>query len=133
MSVDRIRQARENYFKKKPFDPHETSLLAHDLNGMPSGFLTLPDMGEMQVVAMKFGYEFLATCTDDDDVDEWLGMVGKTAQSPELMGIMLAHAFRGIAPLVATTIDTTPGLRDTMQRISADGWEKDFSNPEENL
>lgn len=132
MSVDRIRQARENYFKKKPFNPHENSLMAHDLNGMPSGFLTLPDMGEMQVVAMKFGYEFLATCKTDDDVDNWLAEVSKTAQSPELMGIMLAHAFRGIAPLADSMIETTPGLRDTMQKISADGWEKDFSNPEEN-
>lgn len=132
MSVDRIRQARENYFKKKPFDPHENSLMAHDLNGMPSGFLTLPDMGEMEVVAMKFGYEFLATCENDDDVDEWLAIVSKTAQSPELMGIMLAHALRGIAPLVHSMIEMTPGLKGTMQKISADGWEKDFSNPEEN-
>lgn len=123
---DAITQAREEYFTQYPFDPHEKALLGHDQDGMPAGFFTLPDMDEMQVVAMKYGYEFLATCRDDDDVDEWIASISNTAQSPELMGIIFAHAFRGIAPIVAQIIDNNPGLRETMRGISETGWKKRF-------
>lgn len=123
---DQINTARTRYFQKHPFDPHEKALLSHDENGIPAGFLTLPDMGEMQVVAMKYGYEFLATVRTDDDVDDWLSNVMTTAQSPDLAGIMLAHAFRGIAPIIGQIIDRDPGLVEVMHKISADGWEKEF-------
>lgn len=122
----RISQARESWFENHPFDPRKNAALAHDEDGTPAGFITLPDMGEMGVIAMKYGYEFLASVRTDDDVDEWLENVNRTAESPDLAGIMLAHAFRGIAPIIGQIIDKDPGLAETMKTISAQGWEKEF-------
>ena len=122
----RIATARENYFTKNPFDPHEQSILGQDNNGLPTGFLTMPNMDDMQVVAMKYGYEFLATVRTDDDVDQWIDSIVKTCQSSELAGIMFAHAFRGIAPIIGDIIDRDPHLANTMMNISATGWEKEF-------
>ncbi len=119
-------KAREAYFEKHPFDPNKNALLSHDETGMPVGFLTLPDMGELSIVSMKFGYEFLAHVRTDDDVDSWLGAVMKAAGSPDLAGIMFAHAFRGISGLLAQLIDSDPGLAEVMRRVAAEGWEKEF-------
>lgn len=123
---EKITKARESYLRAHPFDPHKHAVLGHNTDGIPAGFLTLPDMGEMQIVAMKFGYEFLAAVRTDDEVDEWISNISKVAGSPDLTGIILAHAFRGIAPVVGQIIDQDPGLAQTMQRISAEGWEKTF-------
>lgn len=123
---DKITKAREAYFTAHPFDPHKNAVMGQDLDGIPAGFLTLPDMGEMSVVAMKYGYELLAIVRTDDDIDEWLANVMDTAQTPELTGIMLAHAFRGIAPIIGEIIDRDPALAATMATIAATGWEKEF-------
>lgn len=122
----RIEQARESWFENHPFDPRKNASLAHDEDGTPAGFITLPDMGEMSVIAVKYGYEFLAAVRTDDDVDEWLENINQTAESPDLAGIMLAHAFRGIAPIVGQIIDKDLGLAETMKTISAEGWEQEF-------
>lgn len=121
-----ISQARESWFANHPFDPNENAVLAQDKDGIPSGFLTLPDMGDMSVISMKYGYEFLAAVRTDDDVDEWLANINRTAKSPDLAGIMLAHAFRGIAPIIGQIIDNDPGLSETMKTIAVQGWEKEI-------
>lgn len=121
-----ISQARESWFAKHPFDANKNAILTHDEEGTPAGFLTLPDMGDMGVIAMKYGYEFLAAVRTDDDVDEWLENVIRTAKSPDLAGIMLAHAFRGIAPIIGQIIDNDSGLAETMKTIAVQGWEKEF-------
>lgn len=121
-----IVKAREKYFAAHPFNPKENALLSHDEDGLPVGFITLPDMDEMSVVAMKFGYEFLAHVRTDEDVDEWLSAVMTQAQSPEMAGVMFAHAFRGIAGILSNLIDRNPGLSEVMERIAADGWGKEF-------
>lgn len=123
---DLIVKAREKYFAVHPFNPKENALLSHDEDGLPVGFITIPDMGEMSVVAMKFGYEFLAHVRTDEDVDEWLSAVMTQAQSPEMAGVMFAHTFRGIAGILPHLIDANPGLSEAMQKIAADGWGKEF-------
>ena len=122
---DHIVQAREAYFEAHPFDPKKNALLSYDLDGIPAGFLTLPDMGELSVVAVKFGYEFLAHVRTDDDVDQWLDAVIAQAQSTELAGMIFAHAFRGIAPILSSLFDLDPGLRDVLEKIAADVWRKE--------
>ncbi|OLN14871.1 hypothetical protein ABMV07_04130 [Corynebacterium belfantii] len=121
-----ISQARESWFAKHPFDANKNAILTCDEEGIPAGFLTLPDMGEMEVIAMKYGYEFLASVRTDEDVDEWIINVNRTAKSPDLTGIMLAHAFRGIAPIIGQIIDNVPGLTKTMKTIAFQGWEMGF-------
>ncbi|CAB0593143.1 hypothetical protein CIP107578_00714 [Corynebacterium diphtheriae] len=121
-----IVEARKNYFSAHPFNPKEKALLVTDENDIPVGFITLPDMGEMSVVAMKFGYEFLAHVRTDEDVDKWISAVLGQAQSADIAGIMFAHAFRGIAVILPSLIDKTPGLREVMEEIAADGWGKEF-------
>lgn len=122
----RIEQAREDWFANHPFDPNKNAVLTHDEDGIPSGFLTLPDLSDTSVVALKYGYEFLASVRTDDDVDEWLASIFRTAESADLAGIMLAYAFRGIAPIIGQIIDNDPGLAETMKTICVQGWEKDF-------
>lgn len=122
----RIEQARKSWFENHPFDPNKHSVLAHDKDGLPAGFFTLPDMGDMSIISLKYGYEFLAAIRTDDDVDEWLANINRTAKSPDLAGIMLAHAFRGIAPTIGQIIDNDPGLSEAMKTIAVQGWEKEF-------
>ncbi|AKN77562.1 hypothetical protein HO100_08580 [Corynebacterium ulcerans] len=121
-----IIEARKNYFLAHPFNPKENALLSIDENGIPAGFITLPNMGEMSVVAMKFGYEFLAHVRTDEDVDRWISAVMEQAQSADMAGIMFAHAFRGIATILPSLIDKNPGLREVMEKIATDGWGKEF-------
>lgn len=123
---DHIVKAREEYLAKHPFDPSKNALLAHDETMMPAGFLTLPDMDELSVVAAKFGFEFLAHVRTDDDVDAWLSAVMSQAKSADVAGIIFAHAFRAIAPVLTSLIDRHPGLGDVMEKIAADGWGKEF-------
>lgn len=123
---DSIVKAREEYFAKHPFDPKKNALLSHDSDGAPAGFLTLPNMDELAIVSMKFGFEFLAHVRTDDDVDEWISAVMKQAQSADVAGIMFAHAFRGISELLPSLIDSNPGLGGVMENLSIDGWEKEF-------
>ena len=122
----RIEQAREDWFANHPFDPNKHSVLAHDEDGLPAGFFTLPDMGDMSVISLKYGYEFLAAVRTDDDVDEWLASIFRTAQSSDLVGIMLAYSLRGIAPIIGQIIDNDPGLSETMKTICVQGWEKEI-------
>lgn len=123
---NRIEKAREDWFANHPFEPNKHSVLAHDEDGLPAGFFTLPDMGDMSIVSLKYGYEFLAAVRTDDDVDEWLASINQTAKSPDLAGIMLAHAFCGIAPIIGQIIDNGPGLAETMKTISVQGWGQEF-------
>ena len=74
----------------------------------------------------KYGYEFLAAVRTDDDVDEWLASIFRTAQSSDLVGIMLAYSLRGIAPIIGQIIDNDPGLSETMKTICVQGWEKEI-------
>lgn len=128
MNREVIAEAREEYFRDHPFDPHEKALMAHDENGLPSGFLTLPDMGEMSVVAAKFGMEYLAICNDEEAIDDWIMRVTTTAGGPEMAGIMFANVFRGIDQILSTIIDRDPNFRQVLVNIAIQGWSKDFND-----
>ncbi|WP_412475401.1 hypothetical protein ACK8HH_17345 [Gordonia sp. LUNF6] len=123
----RIAAAREEYLAEHPLDPHENALLGHDLDGMPAGFLTMPNLGDMQIVAAKLGTEYLAICHDEDSVEEWINLVLKLAQSPELAGIMFANVLRGMNLLIGSILERA-GLTDAMTGIAVEGWTKDFSD-----
>lgn len=122
-----ITKAREEYLAEHPLDPHENALMGHDLDGMPAGFITMPDFGHMQVVAAKLGTEYLAICHDEDAVEEWINLVVKLAQSPELAGIMFANVFRGMNLLIGSVLERA-GLTEAMAGIAVEGWGKDFSD-----
>ena len=124
-----IHKAREEYFRNKPFDVHENALMAHDENGLPSGFLTMPNFGELQVVACKLGFEYLALCTarNSDLIDEWVGRVSALAKSPELAGILFAKIFQGIDDYLGSIFEMT-NLGEAMPQIAVGAWEKDFSD-----
>ncbi|MCF8610000.1 hypothetical protein L5G28_07475 [Gordonia sp. HY285] len=126
----RIAAAREEYLADHPLDPHEKALMGHDLDGMPAGFITVPDFGHMQIVAAKLGTEYLAICHDEDSVEEWITLVLKLAQSPELAGIMFANVFRGMDLLIGSIIERA-GLTNAMAGIAVEGWGKDFSDFED--
>lgn len=123
-----VDKARENYLAEHPFDPHEHALMGYDLHGNPSGFLTLPDMGDMQVLAAKLGFDYLARCTsgDEEDIEEWVVSAVKLAGSPDLAGIMFAHVFRGIDMFLGHLFNTT-GVSDTIRSIAIQSWQKDFT------
>lgn len=122
----KIHQARESHLKAHPFDPHKHAILGHDENGIPAGFLTLPDMGDSEVLSMKFGMEFLAICHDEEEVEAWMQRVLAVAGSADLAGIMFAHAFRGIAPIIAEVKKWVPDLQDNWEYVCAEGWGKEF-------
>ncbi|MDN6706410.1 hypothetical protein [Corynebacterium glyciniphilum] len=140
-TTEDVKHAREAYLKEHPFDPHKNALMGHDLDGNPAGFLTLPDMGELEVTAMKLGMEYLAICHDEDLVTEWVGTVMSLAGSTELAGVMFAHIFRGMDAIVAARIGTrnigglTKGEeednRAIFAKIAADGWAQHFGGNDE--
>ena len=55
-----IKRARDLYLSQNPFDPHKKAVPAVDGSGMPAGFMTFPDIGEMQILGCKLGMEYLA-------------------------------------------------------------------------
>ncbi len=122
-----ITEAREAYLTEHPFDPHEKALEAFDENGMPAGFMTMPNFGEMQVLAAKLGTEYLAICHDEDSVQEWIELVLHLAKSPELAGIIFANVFRGMNLIIGSVIENA-GLRDVMTGVAIEGWSKDFGD-----
>lgn len=121
-------QARESYLASHPFDPHKNALMGQDMQGNPAGFLTLPDMGGMQVLAAKLGFDYLARCTsgEEEDIEEWIVSVIRLADSPDLAGIMFANVFRGIDLFLGHMLSTT-GLVDAVRSIAIQSWEKDFT------
>lgn len=127
MSMNSIAAARSQYLTDHPFDPHEKALEAFDENGMPAGFMTMPDFGQMQIIAAKLGTEYLAICHDEDAVQEWIELVLHLAKSPELAGIMFANVFRGMNLIIGSVIEGA-GLRDAMTSVAIEGWSKDFDD-----
>lgn len=123
-----VDKARDNYLAEHPFDPHKHALMGQDMQGNPAGFLTLPDMGDMQVLATKLGFDYLARCAsgDEEAIEEWIVSVIKLAESPDLAGIMFANVFRGI-DLFLGSIFAHTGLEDTVRSIAIQSWEKDFT------
>lgn len=136
-SVADVKKAREAYLAEHPFNPNKNALMSNDAEtGLPVGFLTLPDIGEAQVVGMKLGMEYLAICHDDELVTEWIGTVMSLAGDTELAAVMFAYVFRGMDVIVSARIGTTnlggmsaedmDANRHIFAKIAADGWSQHF-------
>lgn len=123
---DKITKAREEYFRNHPFDPSKNASMSYDEDGIPSGFFTLPDMGELAVLSIKYGYEYLATVRTDEDMDEWLANVMCTLKDVDLAGVFFAQMLRNLAPMIGGVMDEHPARSNEMKSICADGWLKEF-------
>lgn len=126
-TVKRLSRARKQYLRENPFDPNKNAIMGHDADGMPAGFITLPDMGELGILGCKLGMEYLAICRDEDAVEEWISTCLGLAKSPELAGILFANVFRGMNTLIGTIL-VDRGLADQMVSIAVEAWEKDFGS-----
>lgn len=122
-----IAAAREQYFHAKPFDPKKHAIPMEDRNGMPAGFMTLPDMGELQIIGCKLGMEYLAICHDEEAVEKWINVALSLTKSPELAGILFANVFRGVNTVIGSIISNA-GLRRKMQDFAIEAWDRDFDN-----
>ncbi|UYL87889.1 hypothetical protein SEA_MALISHA_60 [Gordonia phage Malisha] len=123
-----IKRARVLYLSQNPFDPHKKAVPAVDGSGMPAGFMTFPDIGEMQILGCKLGMEYLAICHDEDAVEDWINTCLSLAKSPELTGILMANVFRGINTVLGEILN---GRRDAMTAFAIDAWGRDFSKGEQ--
>lgn len=131
-SYDTIRAARAARLATNPFDPHKHSLMSHTPDGLPGGFLTLPDLGEAQMLAMREGMDLLCRLHDDDLVEEWIGDVLTLAQDPETVGLLMVNVIRGIAPVLAARMgtDTHEHARELYRGFAFDAWMKNFNEEE---
>ena len=121
-----IKQAREAYLEKHPFDPKAKAVMALDGNGLPEGFLTMPHLDDVQILAAKLGVEYLAICHDEESVEDWISTVASLAGSRYVSGLIYANAFRGISDLLGEIFQEV-GVQDTMTSLAIQGWAKDFS------
>lgn len=129
MSAQAIAAAREQYLAKNPFDPKANALMGYGADGMPSGFLTMPNLGDVQILGCKLGMEYLAICHDEDLVEEWIHTCMGLVKDPELLGLLLVNVFRGVNLFLGDMIGRH-GLREAMEHIAAEAWERDFSGGE---
>lgn len=120
-----IAAAREQYFNDKPFDPKKHAIPMEDGAGMPAGFMTLPDMDELQIIGCKLGMEYLAICHNEDAVEKWINVALSITKSPELAGILFANVFRGVNVVIGKIISNA-GLRKAMQKLAVEAWQRDF-------
>ncbi|AER47796.1 hypothetical protein DEADP_53 [Mycobacterium phage DeadP] len=120
-----IAAAREKYFAAKPFDPHKNAVPAVDGDGMPAGFMTMPDLGELQIIGCKLGMEYLAICHDEEAVEKWINTAAMITKSPELLGILFANVFRGVNIVIGEIISNA-GLRRKMTDLAVEAWDIDF-------
>lgn len=123
---EEIARAREEYLDKHPLDAHKHAIPGYDKEMNLTGMLTLPDMGDLTLIASKYGFEYLASVRTDDDVDEWFGNILSTTKDLEVAGILLAQVFRNLAPFMTHLLDDDLGLQDTLKRIAVESWTKEF-------
>lgn len=121
----RISRARQQYLRENPFDPNANAMLAHDIEGMPAGFFTFPDVNEMGILGCKLGMEYLAIAHDESAVEDWIAMCLGLAKSPEKSGLLFANIFRGVNSLIGSIL-ADRGLTGQMADFAVEAWEKDF-------
>lgn len=123
--TNEVDKAREEYLAKHPFDPHGNAFMGFDSDGLPAGFITFPNTDDLQVLAAKFGIEFIAVAHNDDEAVEWLANIIKVTENAEVAGIMLAYVLRCIAPIIGQVVKECPGLEAKMRKNSVDCWKKE--------
>ena len=127
-----IDKARQEYLAKHPLR-NSAAVPTIDLEGNPKGMLAVPDLGDVQIIGMKLGIEYLAICHDDDKVEEWIDQVLSIAHEPGLAMILFANVFRGMNTIIAmrTGTDSSQESRDLYENIAVDGWNKHFGGDNE--
>ena len=125
-----IRDARAARLATNPYDPHKHALMSHNTDGMPAGFLTLPDLGETQMLAMREGMDLLARVHDEEAVEEWIHDILTLVKDPDAVGLFLVNVVRGVAPILASGLctDTDEGARELYRRFAFDAWSKSFTD-----
>lgn len=128
-----IRDARAARLATDPFDPQKHAILGHDKDGNPAGFFTLPDMGELSMLAMREGMDLLARLHDEDAVEEWIGDVLNLMRNPDAVGLFLVNVLRNVAPVLAAALGTAEyeNTREKYRQFAFDAWFKSFKSDEE--
>ena len=128
-----IRDARAARLATDPYDPHKNALMSHTIDGTPAGFLTLPDLGETQMLAMREGMDLLARVHDEEAVEEWIHDILTLVKDPDAVGLFLVNVVRGIAPILASGLrtDSDEGARELYRRFAFEAWFKNFTADEE--
>ncbi len=116
MTNDLIAQARRRYLSENP--PRITAV---------EGFMSIPNIGDMQIIGCKLGMEYLAICHNEEAVEEWIHTALGIVKDPELAGILFANVFRGFNTVIAAMTDR-PGMREHFERQAVDAWTRDFSD-----
>lgn len=128
-----IRDARAARLATDPFDPQKNAIMSHTLDGTPAGFLTLPDMSELSMLAMREGMDLLPRLTDEDAVEEWISDVLTLMRDPDAVGLFLVNVIRNLAPILAAGLrtDTDEGAQEKYRRFAFEAWFKSFTADEE--
>lgn len=126
--VARVRRAREKYFAQHPFDPHKNVKWMNGLDGLPVGMFSFPDMDELQIVAIKYAYEFLVSVNTQEDFDAWQDHVLKITGSTALAGIMFGHILGSLVRLKEPFINfSSPESTQFLHKAAAEVWESGVS------
>lgn len=88
--------------------------------------MSIPNIGDVQIIGCKLGMEYLAICHDEELVEEWIHTAMGIVKEPELAGILFANVFRGMNIVVGSMTDRA-GLREHLQRQAVEAWGMDFS------
>lgn len=124
-----IRAARDARLATDPYDPHKVALPAFDsVDGLPTGFLTFPDLGDMSMLAMREGMDLLARLHDEELVEEWIGDILTLNHDPDKVGLFLVNVIRNLAPVLAAHMhtDVDEGAREMYRGFAFDAWFKSF-------
>lgn len=116
--------ARRRYLAAHPVRLNTIPAFDHG-SGEPVGELTLPNIGDMQIVGCKLGMEYLAICHDEEAVEAWIHTAMGIVKDPELAGILFANVLRGINTLLGHIIEDA-GIRDRMHQNAVEAWRLDF-------
>lgn len=126
-----IRDARAVRLATNPYAPQKNALIAHNsADGTPAGFLTLPDLGDTQMLAMREGMDLLARIHDEDLVEEWIGDILNLTRDPDVVGLFMVNVIRGLAPILAAhlRLDSDEGARELYRGFAFDAWFRSFTD-----
>lgn len=124
MTNDLIAQARRKYLVAHP--PRMNTV--DSISGTAT--MTIPNIGDIQIIGCKLSMEYLAICHDEEAVEEWIQTALGIVKDPEMAGILFANVFRGFNTVIAAMTDR-PGMREHFQRQAVDAWQRDFSEESE--
>ncbi len=119
MKFEILAQARKRYLDAKPVRINTIQSVNSEST------MTVPVIGDVQIVGAKMGMEYLAICHDEEAVEEWISDALGIMKDPELAGVLFANVFRGVNVVVGEIIHNA-GLRTKMHQLAIEAWQKDF-------